>query len=230
MSAALCVAGALRAVPDVPPLRSAQFTFIGPAAGPLRIAVTRLRQGKNSVFVGVDLSGEAGLATRATLSFAASRPSALTYRARPMPPAGPAATGEPLFPNAQRPRFVDHFNTHRAGGQAVASGAATPDLLLWIRHKDPAARHTLPGLIALADALPPAAITMFPQPAPISTVTWSIDMIEPAAAVAGTEEGWHLMQSRGDHVADGYTSQDMTLWSEAGVPLLAARQTIAIFI
>jgi len=230
LSAALCVAGALRAVPGLPPLRAAQFVFVGPAAGALRIAATVLRQGKSSVFVGVDLVGEAGLATRATLSFGAPRASVLSYRACPAPKVPPPEEGRLFFPNAQRPEFTTHFETRRAGKYARASGPMEPDLLLWIRHNDPGARHGLPGLIALADALPPAAITMFPAPAPISTITWSVDLLEPDLVAAGSEHGWHLLRSRGDHAADGYTSQHMVLWNDEGVPLLLARQTVAIFI
>jgi hypothetical protein len=230
LSAALCVAGALRAVEGLPALRAAQFVFVGPAAGALRIAATVLRRGKSSVFVGVDLVGEAGLATRATLSFGAPRASVLSYRGCAAPEVPGPEAGRPFFPNAQRPAFAAHFETRRAGKYARASGPAEPDLLLWIRHNDPGARHGLAGLIALADALPPAAITMFPAPAPISTITWSVDVLEPDLVGAGSAEGWHLMRSRGDHVADGYTSQHMVLWNELAVPLLLARQTVAIFV
>jgi acyl-CoA thioesterase len=45
LSAALCVEAALRTFPDAPPLRSAQFAFVGPAAGELAISVKPLRQG-----------------------------------------------------------------------------------------------------------------------------------------------------------------------------------------
>ena len=43
LSAALCVAGALRAVPGLPALRAAQFVFVGPPTGGLRISATVLR-------------------------------------------------------------------------------------------------------------------------------------------------------------------------------------------
>jgi hypothetical protein len=171
-----------------------------------------------------------GLATRATLSFGAPRASVLSYRAWPAPEVPRPEEGRPFFPNAERPAFTTHFETRRAGKYVRASGPAEPDLLLWIRHNDPGARHGLAGLIALADALPPAAITMFPAPAPISTITWSVDILEPDLVTAGSVEGWHLMRSRGDHVADGYTSQHMVLWNASGVPMLLARQTVAIFV
>ncbi|MEJ0048636.1 MAG: thioesterase family protein [Rhodospirillales bacterium] len=230
LSAALCVAGALRAVEGLPPLRAAQFAFVGPAAGELRIEATVLRRGKSSVFVGVDLLGDDGLATRAILSFGAARPSTLNYRALPAPDAPLPADEKPLFPDARRPQFMTHFEIRRAGGHALVSNAAEPDLLLWIRHNDPGARHGLAGLIALADALPPAAMTMFSAPAPISTITWSIDMLEPELEASGDPEGWHLMQSRGDHVRDGYSTQHMVLWNAKGVAVLAARQTVAVFV
>ena len=53
LTAALCVDAALRANPDLPPLRSAQFTFAGPANGAVRSTPTVLRRGKSTVFVAV---------------------------------------------------------------------------------------------------------------------------------------------------------------------------------
>src|SRR5271165_3551282 len=67
LSAALCVEAAARTFSELPPLRSAQFSFVGPASGAVRLVPSILRKGKSTVFVAVDLIGEAGLATRAAL-------------------------------------------------------------------------------------------------------------------------------------------------------------------
>lgn len=229
LTAALCVDAALRVLPDLPPLRSAQFAFIGPAAGVVRATPAVLRQGKNSVFVAVDLVAETGLATRGLLCFAAARNSGLAHLARPMPDAGIPGDGDNIFPASHGPAFAAQFDLKRAGAHGLMTQAPDPDLLVWIRHKDKAGRRGIVGAIALADALPPAAMTMFGSPAPISTMTWAVDVIHPELAEAGSDEGWHLMQSRGDHVADGYSSQDMVLWTGTGVPLLIGRQTVAVF-
>jgi acyl-CoA thioesterase len=226
LSAALCLAGALRAIPDLPPLRAAQFTFIGPAAGALRIVSTVLRRGKNSVFITSDLESETGIATRGTLTFGTPRNSSLRFRALPAPPIPAPVDCTDFFGGRSGPRFAAQFEILRAGGHAPLSGAPAPELLVWIRHRDPAARAGLLGLIALADAMPPAAFSMFAAPAQISTMTWGIDMID----VASTVDGWHLMSSRGDNIADGYSSQEMTLWNESGAPLLTARQVVALFL
>jgi acyl-CoA thioesterase len=230
LSAALCVAGALRTIPELPPLRSAQFTFIGPASGTLRMAPSVLRAGKNTVFVTVDLHGEAGIATRALLTFGAARASVLQYTGRPAPTVPPPSACPDFFEGGRPPKFAAQFETLRAGGLVPLSGAAAPDLLVWFRHRDETARTGLLGLIAIADALPPAAFSMFAAPAPISTITWSIDVPDPNALETGDQEGWYLMSSRGDHIADGYTTQDMALWNQNGTALLLARQTVAIFV
>ena len=221
LSAALCVAAALRTGTDLPPLRTAQFTFIGPAGGDVRITSAVLRQGKNSVFIGADVIGEQGLATRATLTFGAARPSVLAHTHVPMPDVATPENCPEFFIDGHRPTFSHHFEAKRAGGRRLP-----PEMLVWCRHKDEAARTTLPGLIALGDVLPPAAFTIFPKPAPISTITWSVDVL----AETHSPDGWHLFQSTADTVADGYSSQDMKLWSADGMPILAARQTVAIFI
>src|ERR1700753_3113663 len=75
MTAALCVAAAERLVPDLPPLRSAQFTFIGPVGGDVTIHPRLMRRGRSSAFVAVELriNGEPG--THSLLSFGAARDS-----------------------------------------------------------------------------------------------------------------------------------------------------------
>ena len=225
LSAALCLEAAIRATPDAPPLRSGQFAFIGPAAGALSIRAEVLRRGKSTLFMGVDLVGEQGLATRAILTFGAARESRLDHRDLAAPVVPRAADCPDFFPNGTGPNFTQQFEFKLAGGTPIGTSGA-PDFLVWIRHKDPAAR-SLAALVALADALPPPAVTLFPERAPISTMTWSLDVLaEPPA----DDDGWRLMKSRADTVLEGYSAQDMTVWDSAGTPLIVARQNVAVFI
>ena len=225
LSAALCLEAALKAVPDAPPLRSGQFAFVGPAAGELSIRTEILRRGKSTLFMGVDLVGEQGLATRAILTFGAARESRIDHRDLAMPDVAPAADCPDFFPNGTGPNFTQQFEFTTAGGTPIGRPGA-PDFLVWIRHKDPAAR-SLAALVALADALPPPAVTLFPERAPISTMTWSLDVLADAAA---DDDGWRLMKSRADTVLEGYSAQDMAVWDSAGTPLIVARQNVAVFI
>jgi acyl-CoA thioesterase len=227
LSAALCLNAALEAVEGLPPLRSAQFAFVGPATGEVRAVPALLRQGKSATSVAVDLTGDAGLAARALFTFGAGRASGYARSSLPAPAAPAPETCGPFFRDEGRPNFSQHFDVRNAGGARPVTGAEDPDILVWLRHHDLAARTMLTGLLALADATPPAAMSAFTAPAPISTMTWMVDVVGDCADVG--PEGWLLMSSRAETIADGYSAQGMTLWTQDGRPLIAARQMVAVF-
>ena len=225
LSAALAVSAAQRAIPDLPPLRSAQFTFIGPAMGDLELTPRLLRMGKSAAFVEVHGQSDSEMVLAATLVFGSARRSSHCYRSLPMPNVPPPGSLPVFFDRPFAPRFSRQFDAHFAGGAQPVSGADTPELLLWVRHRDHAAPDEAASIIALGDVPPPGAMTMFVTPAPISTITWSVDVL--ADSFTGT--GWHLSHVVAESVGDGYSSQRMTLWHASGAPVLAARQTVAVF-
>ena len=228
LSAALCVEAALRGVPDLPPLRSAQFTLIGPASGALSVTASVLRRGKSAVFVGADVTGDAGLATRAVLSFGIARTSAVSFESLPMPEVAGIEDSPSFFGEKPMINFQQQFESRMAGGaRPFAGGDAPPQYLVWFRHRDPKSRDGIVPLIALADAPPPAAMVLFPTPGPISTMTWTMDILDDAPA---TRDGWWLVRSTAENAHQGYSSQEMTVWNTDGKPVIAARQTVAIFV
>jgi acyl-CoA thioesterase len=226
LSAALCLEASLRTAPNLPPLRSAQFAFVGPATGVLRITSTVLRQGKSTTFTNVDLEGDNGLAARAALCFGAERDSALDYANLPMPAAPLPDDCPAYFTLPQIPKFMNHFDGRLAGGAKPVTSGATPDMLVWLRHRDDRIDNGLVSLLALADALPPAAMVLFKEFAPISTMTWSIDMLTTRPI---SETGWWLVQCAAETAQSGYSAQSTVIWDPAGRPILAARQNVAIF-
>ncbi len=225
LAAAICVESALRHISDLPPLRSAQFSFVGPASGHLTARPTVLRRGKSTTFVAVDLRGEAGLATRATLCFGAARRSVLTHETLAAPDVPNWDKCPSFFGEKPVITFAQHFDGRLAAGGYPMDGSSDPNMLLWLRHRG-SAPNTVSGLIALADAPPPAAMVMFKQYAPISTMTWSIDLL---AEQAESRNGWWLVSSSADKVMDGYSSQSMIVWNADGNPVAVSRQNIAIF-
>jgi acyl-CoA thioesterase len=228
LAGALCVEAALRRFDGLPPLCSAQFAFVGPATGQLRIRPMLLRQGKSTAFVAVDLEGEAGLATRATLCFGAARASQLAHAAPPAAPVPPPENCEDFFRHAPPGLgFAQHFDGRLAAGAMPFSRAGAPDVMLWLRHRDAALKPSIVALLALADASPPASFVLFEKPAPISTMTWSLDVL---AGELATDDGWWLVRSAADHVADGYSGQTMGIWNARGAPVALARQNVAVFI
>jgi hypothetical protein len=105
---------------DLPPLRSAQFSFMGPAGGEIALTPTMPRRGKYVRFAGVDLPGDTGLAARAVLAFGA-----------PVPPQ-PSTAALPLRPSFgdTKPIFARHFAYKHAAGPKPLSGASNPEFLV----------------------------------------------------------------------------------------------------
>ncbi len=229
LSASLCLEASLRAFAEVPPLRSAQFAFVGPATGDLRITPKVLRQGKSAVFTSVDLEGEGGLAVRATFCFGAGRDLPHEYGKHAMQamPATPARDTLPsYFAWSPKPNFMSHFEGRLASGGAPLTGSSLPEMLVWLRHRDAAAPGTLVSLMALADALPPASFATFTEGVPISTMTWAVDMLD---AHPESETGWWLVHSEAETIHQGYSAQSSVIWHPDGRPVMAARQNVAIF-
>jgi acyl-CoA thioesterase len=223
--AALCLEAASRAFDDLPPLRSAQFSFIGPAGREIRLTPSMLRRGKSVSFAGVDLEGELGLAARAVLSFGASRPSAITYSNISAPSVLPPGQCPPFFGKIM-PTFAQHFEYRHAGGPRPLTGASNPDFLVWVRHKDPRVGARFPALVALADALPVAALALVEELSPISTMTWTLDILDESPADASH---WHLVRSKAETVHNGYSGHAVNVWTAAGDAVFAGRQNVAVF-
>jgi acyl-CoA thioesterase len=223
MTAALCFEAAKRRSGVEAPLRSAQFTFAGPATGTLTLRAEVLRRGKTATIVAADCMGEAGSAARASFVFAADRESRILQHAPAHPPVAPPEDCAVFIERSDG--FHQNFETRLAAGSPLFSGGA-PDFAAWVRFRDRQEVDPVTALLALADALPPAAMAAFPEPAPISTMTWNVDI----ASVPASMDGWHLLRSESEHSLGGYSMQAMSLWDASGALIASGRQTVAIFI
>lgn len=226
LSAALCYETALKTVSDLPPLRSANISFVGPAGGPVEGRASILRQGKSVSFVEADLSGEKGLATRATFAFGASRESIFDRIFTPPPSMPDPEMCEPFIPKGLGPSFASHFETGLAKGARPGTGSDEFDHFIWVRHSDEQATG-LAALLAVGDMPPPAVLPMFPEFKPISSMTWIVNVLTDTPQ---TRDGWWLLQSRAENAGQGYSSQDMLVWNRDMELVMAGRQSVAIFI
>lgn len=224
LTAALCLESAMELVSDMP-VRAVQVAFIGPVGGDVVISPNVLRQGKSSAFVNTDLVTEDGLMARCIFTFGAKRASKLNQRSRQCPDVA-APDQCPSFFGERRPQFAHNFNIRLAGGYHPMSGAEHGDMTLWIRHKDEGALWTPSTVLSIADAPPPAAMSMMTEPAPISSMTWMAEFLTDEIV---TQEGWFLAHHEAQATKDGYSSQSMRLWNRMGEPVMIGRQTVAVF-
>ena len=160
LTGALMLAAVQSAHDDLPPLRTIQINFAGPASGRIKVSTDILRRGKNTVTIEARLTGDDALAGRAIFTFGVNRDMQVQahYTRRddiPQPEEIPDLTW-----NDRVPVFMKHFEARAIKLSVPMSGSAEDDNLIWFRHKDANDRDGIVPLIALGDAPPPAVLGM----------------------------------------------------------------------
>jgi acyl-CoA thioesterase len=222
LSSALALHAAQRCEPDLPPLRTAQVSFIGPLSGEVSVTATKLRRGRNAAFIQADIVSEAGLGYRATFVFMSDQPSRidldgrLQTHHRPPTPEAALYTGPEEF-------FTGNFNFLDLKDEATGDA----EWLRWARLRACEGLDPMVHVLAVADALPPAAFKLLgKQPAPISSLTWIVNLLTPMPV---TTDGWWLLSARSDYARNGCSSQTMMIWNADGQPIAQGMQSVAIF-
>jgi len=209
---------------DLPPLKSAQVSFVGPASESLRFRTQMLRQGKSATSISVDCLTGSDVALRAMFLFANPRPSRIRHDFSKRPSVSSPDNYKRLAETGSEPAFISNFDVRPAGGSMPASGSDHPEFIAWVRHLDASGVDPAVALIALGDSLPPAAICSLTEFAPISSMTWTLDL--PQSAISGE---WFLLRSVSQQAQDGYSLEIIEIWDESGKLVLSGSQTVAIF-
>lgn len=226
LQAALAVR-AMRALVPTLPLRSLQVTFVAPVGpGVMRARATVLRTGKNAVQVEARLfDGDATLALVVGV-FGASRTS--TVAVTPQQPTVEVHDDGlelPYLPGLT-PAFTQHFGVRWVRGAPPFTGDRQLEHVLDVSFKDEG-RASEGHVVALADFIPPLALSHLEAPAPGSSVTWMLELLTDLVDPLGLS-GWRvdaqLMAAR-----DGYTHQSVVLWGPGGEPVALSRQTMVVF-
>jgi hypothetical protein len=216
-SAAIALAAAKAALADLPPLRSAQIAFVGPLSGRVTATPQLLRRGKSSAFVAVDVVGDTGIGLRALFLFMNPRESAIAHDDLPMPPiAKPAAE---MDPDKVPQGFLRNFHLmpwQRGNGSLHA----------WRRLRERDGLDAEIELVVIADALPPAAMSLIDGWGPISSTTWQLNVIDAGPPA----DGWFLLESVAGQAADGASTQNMVVWGSDGRAKATATQSVALFV
>lgn len=225
----LQAAVALRAmrtlVPDVP-LRTLQGTFLAPAPqGTLAATARVLRTGKSATHVEARIvDGDATLALMVGV-FGAARASTVSLVPR-QPPVDAARPLDFGYIPGVMPAFTQHFKVRFLRGGLPYSGSKQADNVLEVSLRD-TGPCTEGHLLAMADFIPPIALSWLKTPAPGSTLTWMIETL------ADRFDGLSLDHWRIDATMaaarDGYTSQSLIVWGPNGEPLATSHQSMVVF-
>jgi acyl-CoA thioesterase len=221
-SAALALHAAQKSDTDLPPLRSAQVSFIGPLSGDIVIRASRLRRGRNAAFVQVDVESEAGLGLRATFVFMGAVASRVDHQAGVAPDFPMPQPDTQTFRGHSAVAFSRNFDLLDRRDETVGPA----EWLRWGRLVEREGLDPMVELMAIADCLPPAALKLLGGPAPLSSMTWLLNILGPQPV---TRDGWWLLRATTDYTKDGSSSQQMAIWNADGTPIAEQMQSVAIF-
>lgn len=222
LSAALALHAAQASDIDLPPLRSALVAFVGPLSGDIVIRATRLRRGRNAAFVQADVESAAGLGLRATFVFMGAVESTVDHQVGAAPDFPVPGPDDRTFKGHSAVPFTQNFELLDRRDASVGP----TEWLRWVRLNDREGLDPMVELIAVADCLPPAALKLLGGPAPVSSMTWQLNLLGPAPA---TRDGWWLLRATSDYAKDGSSSQQMAIWNADGAPVADQMQSVAIF-
>lgn len=227
VSAALALDAVMRDHPGDAPLRTAQIGFVGPVGGETRTLSRLLRASKSSRFVSADLSSEQGYGTHALFSFMSPRAIHIDHATVPVPVIGEPDALQSVPDHPMRPAFTRHLDMRPADGPGFGHGKSEGEILTWVRWNDQPGCDAHVALLALADALPPAALPLFTEFGPLSSSTWIchflIDQPE-------TDDGWWLLRSHTRQVQRGFSAQTMYLWNSRRELVAVGGQGVAIYV
>ncbi|KQM13806.1 thioesterase family protein [Novosphingobium sp. Leaf2] len=222
LTSAIALAAARNAFPDVPPLRSGQFSMIAPLAGRIEARARVVRKGRNVTWVASELRDDQGVGFSASFVFMASRPSVLAMPGIPLPDNVVAPADAPPLPLDRAPVFLrSHFEVRMA--LPVIPGTA--DIGCWARLREGEGLHPEVLCVACGDVLPAAAWLSVPADVPMSSTQWHVNVLDAAMP----QDGWWLIRSTSEAATDGAVSERITQWHADGRLAMAGMQSVAVF-
>lgn len=222
ISTVLAYQAAKLSTDDLPPLQSAQISFVGPLSGSVEIHASVLRRGRNTAFIESKIMGEGGIGLACNFIFMSQRDSHLDFRALAKP-------DFPLIPGADDVRRgPPEFFTQNMQypDKRLTLGQGTPKIASWHRLTERDDVDTVAELLCIGDALPPSAMGLMTEKGMVSSMNWQVNMLN---ASPTTMDGWWYLESETHMAANGASSQYMTAWNSEGEAVMTGMQSVAIF-
>jgi acyl-CoA thioesterase len=223
---ALALRGMRTVVPAHVPLRVMQATFVAPASSQqIAIGAGLLRSGKSAIHAEArTMEGNQVLAV-VTAVFGSRRTSRIEVT-----PQQPAVTSEQ--PSEFRhipgrtPSFSQHFSLRWLVGGLPFTSNPLKHAVIEVGLDD-SAKTSEEHVLAIADAIPPVALSMLDTPVPGSSLTWKLEMLRDKLDDLPLQ-GWRL-DAEITAGRDGYTHQSVMVWGPGGVPVALSRQCMVVF-
>lgn len=209
------------------PTRSLQVVFVAPLKeGPLTVQSTLLREGRSVSLAQARITQGERLILSANAAFGADRPSDIQVDPTPAPSFKPPEECMTLpFIPGMTPNFTQYLDYRWVEGGFPYSGHPTPGITGYCRHKTQVDDPAL-ALVGLADAWPAPILPMAKGPAPASSVTWNLQLLQlPQVA----QDAWWTMVYQADQAQSGMSTVTGRLYAPDGSLAAISTQLMVVF-
>lgn len=215
--------------------RSLTVSFVGPVQSGViaQLSSEIFREGKSVTQAQSKLMQDGKVMATMLGSFGVARESSISCAApvAPQPPEIKSPDDAMKFPYIAgvMPEFIQHIDMRQAGGNLPYTGQSKPDFSGYMRFGDAWQddEFSLAHLITLADTWPPSILPMLKQPAPASSLTWTIEFIK--ELTHETMQSFWTYDVKTDFAADGYAHVRENIWNDNGELVMISRQTVTVF-
>lgn len=212
-------------------IRSLAITFVAPAEPgvPIAFEVEILREGKAVSQVLGRAMQNGQVMTLMQGSFGAARESSIAFQADPAPRfKTPEECQQLPFISGMMPEYLRFMDLRWGLGGLPFSNTPSPAIGGYVRLRDvDNTRLTEAHVLALVDAWPPALLPHLSRPAPGSSLTWTIEFVQPLPEL--TTLDWCQYRAVIEHARDGYGHTAAMLWAPGGELIAMSRQTVTVF-
>jgi acyl-CoA thioesterase len=223
-SALIAYTAAIRAFPDLPPLRAAQIGFVAPLGENIEVSAEIVREGRNVTQVRSELRNEKGVALTAFWLFATGREANAERGADKVENWPGAPMDCPSAMGQQWPSFVaNNFELRYAQDKDGEHGAV---IRRWARLTEEHDLDPVSKLVLMGDVMPPGAMRIMQRRGPISSINWSFNVLDTDTL---SPDGWYLAENASQHADAGYSSERLRMWDAEGRQVLDGLQCVAVF-
>lgn len=216
-------------ISDDRPLRSLQIGFVGPVSAEetFELQSEILREGKSVTQIQGRGMQSGGVQLSMLGAFGLSRESSISVIRPPVIfPENPAEQTSLDGLGGMVPSFTQHFD-FRYITALPFSGSDNTCIRGFLKFSKPPSRIGIPELIALIDAWPPTPLPMLSKLAPASSLSWSVEFMDPMPEL-GPEE-YCQYEATIQHAENGYGHTLAKIWNCKGELLAISQQTVTIF-
>ena len=223
-SALVAYTAAIRAFPDLPPLRSGQIAFVAPVGAEVTPRAELIRQGRNVTQVRVELLVEGRIALTSLWLFGTEREPNAVHQAEPVAPHPTPVDKAEVMMEGKGPAFIQNNFEVRFGQAKDDDHGAT--VRRWARLTEDHELGPVSKLVLMGDVMPPGAMRIMKRMGPISSINWSFNVLDPETR---SEGGWYLAENASQHADHGYSSERLRMWDSEGRQVLDGLQCVAVF-